>query len=92
MLPLVCNLPMICLLLSMTVGILTALVRNGRRAFFLTAALLVAVTAASAAVLVYTWNTGESFTYTLGLYPPPLWALNSGPGCWRGFWPPASQW
>ena len=72
MLPLVCNLPMICLLLSMTVGILTALVRNGRRAFFLTAALLVAVTAASAAVLVYTWNTGESFTYTLGLYPTPV--------------------
>ena len=40
MLPFVCNLPMACILLSMTVGILTALVRSGRRAFFLTAGLL----------------------------------------------------
>ena len=64
------NFPFMGILLTLICAVLSS-VLNGRLARRLTACLITVVTAMTAAVMVYTLQTGDSFVYLMGHYPAP---------------------
>ena len=74
------NFPFFCIFLALLCGILTTLIRDGKKARWLTLGMLLACAGMNAAVLVGTSVRGESFRYTMGAFPAP-WgnALRAGP-------------
>ena len=64
------NFPFICILLTLICGVITS-VLSGRAARRLTTLLMIAVTGMTAAVMVYTLRTGDSYVYMMGHYPAP---------------------
>jgi len=74
------NFPFFCIFLALLCGILTTLIRDGKKARWLTLGMLLACAGMNAAVLVGTSLRGESFRYTMGAFPAP-WGneLRAGP-------------
>ena len=74
------NFPFIVIFLALLCGILTTLIRDGKKARGLTLLMLAVCAALNAAVLVGTTLRGESFRYSMGAFPAP-WGneLRSGP-------------
>ena len=64
------NFPFMGILLTLICAVLSS-VLNGRLARRLTACLITVVTVMTAAVMVYTLQTGDSFVYLMGHYPAP---------------------
>ena len=78
--PLFENFPFFSIFLALVGGILTTLIRDGRKARFLTFVILTVCAVLCGIVCAETAITGESFTYTMGAFPAP-WGneLRSGP-------------
>ena len=74
------NFPFIVIFLALLCGILTTLIRDGKKARGLTLLMLAVCAGLNAAVLVGTALRGESFRYAMGAFPAP-WGneLRSGP-------------
>ena len=74
------NFPFFCIFLSLLCGILTTLIRDGKKARLLTLGMLLLCGGMNAAVLVGTAVRGESFRYAMGAFPAP-WGneLRAGP-------------
>ena len=64
------NFPFMCILLTLICAVITSVLRP-RAARRLTIALILAVTAMTAAVMTYTLATGDSFVYLMGHHPAP---------------------
>jgi len=64
------NFPFMTILLTLICAVITS-VLDGRKARRLTGLLLLTVTAMTAAVMVYTLRTGDSYVYMMGHYPAP---------------------
>lgn len=64
------NFPFFCILLTLICAVITSVLR-GRQARWLTMGLIIAVTAMTGAVLVYTLATGDSYVYMMGHFPAP---------------------
>ena len=74
------NFPFFCIFLALLCGILTTLVRDGKKARWLTLLMLLICAGMNASVLVGTSLRGESFRYAMGAFPAP-WGneLRAGP-------------
>ena len=74
------NYPFFCIFLALLCGILTTLIRDGKKARGLTLAMLLVCCGMNAAVLAGTAARGESFRYAMGAFPAP-WGneLRAGP-------------
>lgn len=64
------NFPFFCILLTLICAVITSVLR-GRQARWLTMGLIIAVTAMTGAVLVYTLATGDSYVCMMGHFPAP---------------------
>lgn len=64
------NFPFFCILLTLICAVITSVLR-GRQARWLTMGLIIAVTAMTGAVLVYTLATGDSYVYMMGHFSAP---------------------
>ena len=64
------NFPFFCILLTLICAVITSVLK-GRQARWLTMLLITVVTGMTAAVMVYTLQTGDSYTYMMGHYPAP---------------------
>ena len=74
------NFPFFCIFLALLGGILTTLIRDGKKARGLTLVMLGVCAGMNAAVLAGTAARGESFRYAMGAFPAP-WGneLRAGP-------------
>ena len=74
------NFPFFCIFLALLCGILTTLVRDGKKARLLTLGMLLCCAGLNAAVLAGTAARGESVRYSMGAFPAP-WGneLRAGP-------------
>jgi len=74
------NFPFFCVFLALLAGVLTTLIRDGKKARGLTLAMLLLTAVLNAAVLIGTAARGESFRYAMGAFPAP-WGneLRAGP-------------
>lgn len=74
------NVPFLSILLAMFSGIITSVVKSGKRAFLISAALVSLVGIMSGLLLVYLLQTDQSFTFMMGHFPAP-WGneLRAGP-------------
>lgn len=66
----ICNLPFICIVLSMSTGVISSVLMP-KAAKALSVVLASVCCVASALVLTYTVETGESFVYMMGHFPAP---------------------
>ncbi len=64
------NFPFFCIMLTLVCAVVTSVLK-GRQARWLTMGMITAVTAMTAAVLVYTLTTGDSYAYMMGHFPAP---------------------
>lgn len=69
--PFVNNVPFFSIFIAMLAGIISPLIKDGRKAFRVTEAATVLIGALSAWLLFATVASGESFTYMMGHYPAP---------------------
>lgn len=78
--PFVNNVPFFSIFIAMLSGIISPLIKNGRKAFRVTEGACVIIGVLSAWLLCATVISGESFTYMMGHYPAP-WGneLRAGP-------------
>ena len=65
------NFPFFCVFLGLLSGVLTTLIRDGRKARAVTLSMLALCTVLNAVVFVETSLRGESFTYAMGAFPAP---------------------
>ncbi len=74
------NFPFFCIFLALLCGILTTLIRDGKKARKLTLLMLLVCGGLNTAVLIGTASRGESFRYAMGAFPAP-WGneLRAGP-------------
>ena len=78
--PFVENFPFFAIFLAIMAGILTAIIRNGRIAYWVTIAVCAVSAVLNAAVLEYTCAGDLSFTYTMGRFLAPYGnAIKCGP-------------
>lgn len=66
------NFPFFCIFLSIIVGIVSAVIRNGRIAYYMSLAAAVAVAILSALLLAHLVRNDYSFTYTMGRFAAPF--------------------
>ncbi len=64
------NFPFFCIMLTLICAVITAVIGR-RKAMWLTAFMITAVTAMTCAVLGYTLSTGDSYVYMMGHFPAP---------------------
>ena len=64
------NFPFMCILFTLICAVTTSVLK-GRHARRLTMIMITIVTAMTAAVMMYTLRTGESYVYTMGHFPAP---------------------
>jgi len=64
------NFPFFCIMLTLICAVITAVIGR-RKAMWLTAFMITAVTVMTGAVLVYTLATGDSYAYMMGHFPAP---------------------
>jgi len=78
--PFVNNVPFFSIFIAMLAGIVSPLIKDGRKAFRVTEAACLLIGGLSAWLLCATVASGESFTYMMGHYPAP-WGneLRAGP-------------
>ena len=78
--PFVENFPFFSIFLAILAGIVTATIRSGRAAYWLTIIVCGASAVLNACVLEYTYLGDLSFTYTMGRFLAPYGnAINCGP-------------
>ena len=78
--PFVENFPFFSIFLAMLAGIVTATIRSGRTAYWITMAVCAAAAVLNACVLEYTYLGDLSFTYTMGRFLAPYGnAIKCGP-------------
>ena len=65
------NFPFFCIFLALLCGILTTLIRTGKKARKLTLLMLLVCGAMNAAVLLGTAGRGAYFRYAMGAFPAP---------------------
>lgn len=70
--PFIENFPFFSIFLAILAGILTATIRSGRAAYWVTIGVCAASAVLNAFVLEYTYLGDLSFTYTMGRFPRPL--------------------
>ena len=64
------NFPFFCIMLTLICAVCTSVIGR-RKAMWLTAFMITAVTAMTCTVLVYTLRTGDSYVYMMGHFPAP---------------------
>ena len=64
------NFPFMCILFTLICAVATSVLK-GRQARWLTMTMITIVTAMTAAVMMYTLRTGDSYVYTMGHFPAP---------------------
>ena len=65
------NFPFFCVFLGLLSGVLTTLIRDGRKARAVTLSMLALCAVLNGVVFVETSLRGESFTYAMGAFPAP---------------------